>query len=148
MWSPITLTRTHSHRKSCCRIHIISSAPYQFIDISKSIRWYSFKKICNHTNVFSAYPTHWHKQPNGWTRGFSGKGKPWKKASRKGAITSYQVIAVSMLFQFTFKWIPKRKAFSFQTAVSCSELDSSCFLFMLQKPWRPQKQAKVNWGIP
>lgn len=34
------------------------------------------------------------------------------------------------------------------TAVSCSALDSSFFLFILQKPWSPQKQAKVNWGIP
>lgn len=33
------------------------------------------------------------------------------------------------------------------TAVSCSALDSSFFLFILQKPWSPQKQAKVNWGI-
>lgn len=33
------------------------------------------------------------------------------------------------------------------TAVSCSALDSSFFLFILQKPWSPQKHAKVNWGI-
>lgn len=33
------------------------------------------------------------------------------------------------------------------TAVSCSALASSFFLFILQKPWSPQKQAKVNWGI-
>lgn len=33
------------------------------------------------------------------------------------------------------------------TAVSCCALDSSFFLFILQKPWSPQKQAKVNWGI-
>jgi len=33
------------------------------------------------------------------------------------------------------------------TAVSCSALCSSFFLFILQKPCSPQKQAKVNWGI-
>lgn len=33
------------------------------------------------------------------------------------------------------------------TAVSCPPPASSFFLFILQKPWRPQKQAKVNWGI-
>lgn len=33
------------------------------------------------------------------------------------------------------------------TAVSCSALDSSFFLFILQKPCSPQKQAKVNCGI-
>lgn len=34
------------------------------------------------------------------------------------------------------------------TAVSRSLRTFSFFLFILQKPWKPQKQAKVNWGMP